>query len=201
LPASLYGEGLRRAFNRLSNDDDSAASVAWRGRARALASFALTPLMLLVVVLAATQITSLRMHGFLGNLFALGGTFVVGSAVCAVGVAFAYRLVAPERPRLPALLRGSALVGALIAGELVTYVLYLGLPAASSAGKAYGGMQSVGAIAVALGWLYALHLVLLIGYVVVLRLDDAGGTLTKAADRRHTRRSAQGERIPEHASR
>lgn len=181
LPASFYGEGLRRGFDRFAGPrGEGLAQAAWRGRLLTFTSFALTPVLLLALVVGATSAADLRRYGLLGDLVAVGALFALGSVLCSCGVAYAYGLVARQRPGPSALLRASLVTGTLVSGMLVTFVLWLETPGAASAGRPYGGLPGVATLAVALGWLYALHLVLLLGYVLVLELDAEGGTLRDA---------------------
>lgn len=101
VPATLYGEGLVRAFDRLSDRGDQGRR-SLRGRLGSLAIVAVSPLLLLVGLLATRALTTV-----------LGG--------------------------------------------------------------AYGGSTPLAAAAVTLGWLYLLHLVVLVGYVLTLQVDARAG--------------------------
>ena len=61
LPASLYGEGLRRAFVSLTDADDTL--IGWRGRLLVLPLFVAAPALLLAVLLVTPTIARLFGEG------------------------------------------------------------------------------------------------------------------------------------------
>jgi membrane protein len=174
VPASLYGEGLRRAYSRLSPRSPTPGAVdAWRSRLLTLVLLAVLPLMLLVAVLVTSAIAWIRSGGLwqhaLGAYLAFDTAWVVVSVPLAVG----YRVFAPERPRLRALVWGAGATGSMIAGFLVGFVIFLGLPI--DIGAAYGGFRAFARLVAVGGWLLVLHVIALVGYALTLRLDARGG--------------------------
>src|SRR6476646_5915475 len=110
LPASLYGEGLRRAYAALAGADDTL--VGWRGRAP------------LLPLLAAHLFTQGPGGVVLGVYVALNVDWVVVS----LPLAWSFRIVAPDPPPWRFALVGGFTAGAFVAGFLQGFVLFLALP-------------------------------------------------------------------------
>jgi NADPH2:quinone reductase len=167
-PASLYGEGLRRAFLQLSGVPDRL--TGWRGRAGLLGVAAVAPFLVLVVLVAAPLV---------GPLYARGGWSLVLGVVIAFHVVWVtvssalvalFRFVAPGRLGVRALLLGGFGTGSVLAGFLQGFVLFLAIPIEWSA--PFGGLPIVGAVSALALWLYLLHLLVLAGYRVTVVLDE-----------------------------
>lgn len=169
IPASLYGEGLRRAFQRLSPRASSGVRTAWKGRAIALALLTVSPLLTLAALFAAVRIPDAVGDGLGGAL--LGGylAFLTGWILISSTLVLLYRALAPDQPGLRALLLGAFGTGSFVAGFLIGFAIFLAIPL--RIGEAYGGFEAVAAAAVAGGWLMLLHALVLIGYSVTLCLD------------------------------
>ena len=169
LPMSLYGEGLRRALLRFSGRRDS--MTAWRGRLLALPLLALTPLLLYPLLLAAREMAHLAETGgaaaTVGRI-ALGFYSVL--AVLMVPLAWGFRVVAGSRVRRSALLAGVFFTAACLSGFLQGFVLFLGLPL--RLGAPFGGLTAVGSVVAVALWLFLLHLVLLVGWLLTQALDE-----------------------------
>lgn len=177
LPMTLYGEGLRRALLRFTDQRDT--YTGWRGRLAVVPLLVVTPvlmypLLLVVPVLADLQATGGFAAGIAGVavgfysvLFALVGPLVWG-----------FRFVAAGMLRWRAVLVGAFFTAASLAGFLQGFVFFLRLPL--SIGAPFGGLEVVGGV-VALGlWLFLLHLVVIAGWL-----------LTQAQDLRLALRSAR----------
>ncbi|MEP6463489.1 MAG: YhjD/YihY/BrkB family envelope integrity protein [Frankiaceae bacterium] len=169
VPASLYGEGLRRAFQRLSPRRASGMRTAWQGRAIAVALLTFSPLLTLAALFAAVHIPDAVGSGVGGTL--LGGylAFLTGWLLISATLVLLYRALAPGRPGIRALLLGAFGTGSFVAGFLIGFAIFLAIPL--RIGEAYGGFEAVAAAAVAGGWLMLLHALVLIGYSVTLCLD------------------------------
>jgi len=63
--------------------------------------------------------------------------------------------------------------GVVAAGQTLGFVYVISLPL--QLGKPFGGSDAVGTVAVVGFWLYFSHLVMLVGYLLVLRLDARRG--------------------------
>ncbi len=167
-PASLYGEGLRRAFLQLSAHEGDALT-GWRGRLGLVPVVAAAPVLVLALLAAAPVVAPLYAAG--GARLALGVViaFHVVWIVVSVTLALIYRVVAAGRIRLRALLLGSFASGSVLAGFLQGFLLFLAIPVEWS--LPFGGLPIFGAVA-ALGlWLYLLHVLVLVGYRLTLVLD------------------------------
>lgn len=171
LPASLYGEGLVRAFDRLSETDGRRRSL--RGRLGSLAVVAASPLLLLGGLSAARGLTGAVGDGLGGRLLGVYFAFLVMWLTISPVLAFAYRALSPERPGTRALLWGGFGTGSFLAGTSLGYVLFLSL--GIDLGGAYGGSLALATAAASVGWLFLLHVMVLIGYVTTLVLQARGG--------------------------
>jgi membrane protein len=165
-PASLYGEGLRRAFVAMEGGG-SERLLGWRGRLRVLPVLAIAPL----AVLAVLAITPLLARLFTSE--AAGPTslgvfvaLVVDWLALAVPMTWAYRVVGRDVRRwLPAVAAGFG-TASFVSGFLQGFVLFLALPIDLE--KPFGGLPVVGAVVAVGFWLWVLHLVVLVGYAVAL---------------------------------
>jgi membrane protein len=170
LPMSLYGEGLRRALLRFSGQrHDSLTS--WKGRLLALPLLAVTPLLLYPLLLVVRVMADLADEGGVGptvGRIALGYYSVL--AALTVPLVWGWRVVAGGRVRWPALLIGALFTAACLSGFLQGFVIFLALPL--RLGSPFGGFTGVGAV-VAVGlWLFLLHLVLLVCWLLTQSLDE-----------------------------
>jgi membrane protein len=167
-PASLYGEGLRRAFLQLS-PRRSERLTGWRGRLGVLPVVALAPLLVLAVLASAPVAAPLYAAG--GGSLLLG--VLIAFHVVWIGVSTAlvlvYRLVAAGRVGLRALLWGGFGTGSFLAGFLQGFLLFLAIPVEWS--LPFGGLPVFGAVAALALWLYLVHVLVLVGYRLTLVLD------------------------------
>ena len=177
LPTSLYGEGLVRAFDRLSERPSRRRSV--RGRLGSLVVVAMSPVLLLGGMSAARTLTQALGDGVLDRLLGVYFVFLVIWLSITPVLAFAYRALSIERPGRRALLWGAAGTGSFLSGTCLGFVLFLSL--GIDLGGAYGGSTALATGAVALGWLLVLHVVVLVGYVLTLRLEARQGYPLRAA--------------------
>jgi membrane protein len=183
LPMSLYGEGVRRALLRFSRREE--AFTAWRGRLAALPLLLITPVTLYPLLLAAEAMAGLAEQG---GAAATIGRIAVGFysvlAALTIPLAWVFRVVGVERVGWPALVIGALFTAACLSGFLQGFVLFLALPL--DLGAPFGGLDVVGGV-VAIGlWLFALHLVLIVGWLTTQALDELltasrPGTLSPAA--------------------
>ncbi|MEJ2871954.1 YhjD/YihY/BrkB family envelope integrity protein [Actinomycetospora sp. OC33-EN08] len=168
-PASLYGEGLRRAFRQFADVTDTL--TGWRGRLGLLGVALVAPFLVLVVLTASPLV---------GPLYADGGWSLVWGIVIAFHVVFLtvslalvalFRFVAPGHLGTRAVLIGGFGTGSVIAGFLQGFVLFLAIPIEWSA--PFGGLPIVGAVTALALWLFLLHLILLAGYRATVVVDAA----------------------------
>jgi membrane protein len=175
LPASLYGEGLRRAFVALRDREDEDALVGWRGRLTLVPLLAVTPFLLLAV-LSFTPLVARLFTGDSGWSTALGVVvaFYVDWVAISVALTYVYRVVAPGRTSWQAAAWGGFATGSFLSGFLQGFVWFLSFPI--DLGAPFAGFVAVGgAVAVAL-WLWVLHIQVLVGYALTLELHRRGGS-------------------------
>ena len=171
LPTSLYGEGLVRAFDRLSERPSRRRSV--RGRLGSLVVVAMSPVLLLGGMSAARTLTGALGDSVLDRLLGVYFVFLVIWLSITPVLAFAYRGLSIERPGRRALLWGAAGTGSFLSGTCLGFVLFLSL--GIDLGGAYGGVRHLGTAAACVGWLFVLHVIVLVGYVTTLCLDARDG--------------------------
>jgi membrane protein len=160
LPATLYGEGLRRAF--VSLRDPGEALVGWRGRILWLPLLAASPALLLALFLALPVTSGLWVRG---GWYAVAGvvlSFFAAWLVLTPVVIWVYRGVAPGRPEWLATTLVGSFTAANLSGFLHGFVLFCSLPL--DLGVPFGGFTEIGGtVAVGL-WLYLFHVILLAGF-------------------------------------
>ena len=171
VPASLYGEGLVRAFDRLSARGGRRRSM--RGRLGALVVVAMSPVLLLGGLAAARALTLVLGDSALDRVLGVYFAFLVGWLTITPVLAFAYRGLSVERPGRRALLWGAAGTASVLSGTCLGFVLFLSL--GLDLGGAYGGAASLATAIACVGWLWVLHVVVLVGYVATLCLQARDG--------------------------
>lgn len=164
LPATLYGEGLRRAF--VSLNDPGESLVGWRGRLLWLPLLAATPALLLAMFLALPVTSGLWLRG---GWYAVGGvvlSFLAAWLLLTPVVIWVYRYVAPGRPDWLAAVAVGSFTAANLSGFLHGFVLFSALPL--RLGTPFGGFTQIGGM-VAVGlWLYLFHVIVLAGFAATL---------------------------------
>jgi membrane protein len=161
LPATLYGEGLRRAFVSL-REPEGEALVGWRGRLLWLPLLAAAPALLLAMFLALPATSGLWVRG---GWYAVSGvvlSFLAAWLALTPVVIWVFRYVAPGRPEWLATILVGSFTAANLSGFLHGFVLFCALPL--DLGAPFGGFSEIGGV-VAVGlWLYLLHVIILAGY-------------------------------------
>lgn len=160
LPATLYGEGLRRAF--VSLRDPGEPLVGWRGRLLLLPLLGAAPALVLSMLMALPMASRLWLRGGWASVAGVVLSFLAAWLVLTPVVVWVYRAVAPGRQEWLA----TALVGSFTAANLSGFlhgaVLFCSLPI--DLGVPFGGFTAIGGtVAVGL-WLYLLHVIVLAGY-------------------------------------
>ncbi len=161
-PATAYGSGLRRAFDRLSPKRDEEAK-GLRGRALAFGLLGVVPALVLVGLVAAYLGTEVLGEGpvarVLGWLLALVFGFVAGT----LGVAAIYGLFAPGRLSAKAAARGAAAAAAAIAVVSLGYVIFLNVGTDFERRYATSGLAAVVLLAL---WLFLANALILVGFQI-----------------------------------
>ena len=170
LPMTFYGEGLRRALLRFSRREET--WTAWRGRLSALPLLLITPVTFYPLLLAADVMADLaEQDGFGPAVGRVAVGFYSVLAALTVPLAWVFRVAGVERVRWTALLTGAAFTAACLSGFLQGFSrLFLAIPL--DLGAPFGGLEVVGGV-VAIGlWLFALHVVLIVGWLATEALDE-----------------------------
>jgi membrane protein len=162
LPATLYGEGLRRAFASLRKPGESL--VGWRGRLLWLPLLAAAPALMLALFLALPTTSGLWLRGGWWAVLGVVLSFLAAWLVLTPVVIWVFRYVAPGRPPWLATIVIGSFTAANLSGFLHGSVLFCSLPL--DLGVPFGGFTEIGGM-VAVGlWLYLFHVVLLTGFAV-----------------------------------
>ncbi len=167
-PASFYGEGLRRAFLRFVDDEDT--FVGWRGRLLVLPLLVVTPVLLYLLLLVSPTLSRLSSEG--GAAATVAGVFVGFLSVwlvLSIPIGWTFRVVAPGRPTWTAVVIGALGTASFVSGFLQGFVLFLSIPV--DLGAPFGGLTVIGAVVAVGFWLFVLHIVVLVGYVVTRSLS------------------------------
>jgi membrane protein len=165
-PLSFYGEGLRRALLRFTSLRDTLTS--WRGRLLVLPLALATPLLLYPLLLAASAMVDLREQGsWLGSL-AVGYYSVLFTLT--VPLFWGFGVVAAGRLRWQALVSGVLFTAACLSGFLQGFAIFLALPL--PLGAPFGGLTAIGAVVAIALWLFLLHLVVIVCWLLTQALDD-----------------------------
>ena len=169
LPMTLYGEGLRRALLRFGGRREG--MTGWRGRLAALPVLVAAPVLLYPLLLTVPVMADLARDG---GVLATVGRVAIGFygvlAALTLPLVWGFRVVGAGRVRSTALWIGAAFTAACLSGFLPGFVLFLALPL--DLGAPFGGLSVVGGV-VAVGlWLFLLHLVVLVGWLLTQSLDE-----------------------------
>jgi membrane protein len=159
-PATAYGGGLVRAFDRISHRPDRAAQ-GLRGRAKALLFLILLPLFVLGALGASYFGAALFDDGpsfvVLGWLLALVAGFTAGF----VTLGIIYVVFGPDHLQWSAVAQGAAAASGAIAVMSLGYVIYLGQGADFEEQVAGTGLAALVLLAL---WLYLANAIMLTGY-------------------------------------
>ena len=121
LPATLYGEGLRRAFLSLREGDESL--VGWRGRLLWLPLLAAAPALLLALFMALPVTSTLWTRGGWYSVLGVVLSFFAAWLALTPALIWVYRYIAPGRPEWLA----TVLVGSFTAVPVAVILATLGV--------------------------------------------------------------------------
>ncbi|MFI7078363.1 YhjD/YihY/BrkB family envelope integrity protein [Micromonospora sp. NPDC049903] len=170
LPASLYGEGLRRAFVSVAAPRTDEHLVGWRGRVLLLPLLAPAPALLLSILLALPTTTELVRRGGWAGALGVVLSFLAVWLVLTPVLVWVFRVVGPASPDWLSTLAVGSFTAANLSGFLHGFVLFASLPL--DLGLPFGGLVEVGAAVAVLLWLYLFHVIVLAGYSATLALAD-----------------------------
>ncbi|MFL5797434.1 MAG: YihY/virulence factor BrkB family protein [Actinomycetota bacterium] len=162
-PASSYGAGLRRAFDRLSSRNPREAKGL---RGRGLAILVLLPLF--VVGSLAGSFVGTQILGDSGIAFALSVVLalVTGFVAAAIGVFLIYRIFPPERMPPSSILKGTLFSAATISVVSLGMTLFVGASGGSE--RQHFGTMGMALLVLFAVWLFLANALLLVGYVISL---------------------------------
>ncbi len=165
IPASMYGEGLRRGLTQAAGLRPSGLT-GWAGRIGFVPVLLAGPVLLALPLAVVPWVSPLYEAGGWSAVLGVVVSFHVDWVPLSLVIALVIRFTGPPvLPTRAALAAGFAL-GAVITGFLHGFVLFLAIPLDWSI--PFGGLPTAGVVA-ALGlWLFALHVILLLGYRVAL---------------------------------
>lgn len=144
IPATVWGEGLRRGFGRVTPPSAGIAATAppgrwegWRSRLAVVPVLVLSPVGLLAVLGIAPELAHLFGEGGVGSS-GIGHTVLafylalnVDWIIVSVVLVYVYRALGPRRPRWRPLLTGAFFTGAFISGFLQGFIVFLAIPSTS----------------------------------------------------------------------
>lgn len=168
VPATLYGEGLRRTYASLSGSPGVGAGR--RGRLAVLPVLAVAPLLLLAVLAITPLLDGLFGAGPLTTALGIYLALTVNWIALSVPLSWSFHVVAADPTPWPAAVAGGFVTGAFVSGFLQGFVLFLSLPL--DLGAPFGGLTAVGAVTAVLLWLWWLHVVVVVGYVATRQAVD-----------------------------
>lgn len=158
-PATAYGAGLIRAFDRMTGSHRPLRGL--RGRALALLLVGLLPAFVLTTLGAVAVAPRVLGDGLVAELagWLLGLALALGMLTAFHAVV--YRVFAPDDPAAPAVLKGALLSAAAVTVLSLVYGLYLRFGADFGARYITSGVAAVVLLAV---WLFLANALLLVGY-------------------------------------
>ncbi|MDR6592768.1 YhjD/YihY/BrkB family envelope integrity protein [Saccharothrix longispora] len=165
LPASLYGEGLRRGLLQIAGRP-SGAKTGWLGRVGFLPVLLAAPLLMAAPLAVAPSVAPDYRAGGWSAVWGVVVSFHVDWVVLSVALCLVFLATGPNLlPRAVAVVGGFC-AGAVLTGFLHGFLLFLAIPVDWA--FPFAGLRAVGAVA-ALGlWLYLLHVILLLAYRLLL---------------------------------
>lgn len=168
LTATTYGEGLRRAVDTLEGSQRRNRTLA--GRIRVLPYLGVFPLVTVAGLVTVATLPDMLVGGTPGRVLGVYLTFWIGWLSASALLIVLYRLFAGRVLRWPAIVWGSLATGSFLAGMSLGWVLVLRYGLA--VGSAYGGSEQLGRIVLFAVYLLFVQLAVLLGYLLVLAIDD-----------------------------
>lgn len=189
LPATLYGEGLRRGLGQVPGAPVT-GWTGWAGRLGFLPVLLVAPLLIALPLAATPVVAPLYARGGWSTVLGVVLSFHIDLVPVCTAVVLVFGLAGPAAlPRAAVVAAGFA-VGAMLTGFLHGFVLFLAIPVDWD--LPFGRLPAVGSVA-ALGlWLFALHVVVLFGYRVALSTHHV--LLRRATARDELGRAGTGQR-------
>lgn len=167
-PATFYGEGIRRGCLSLLPTEDR--FTGWRARLSMLPLLVAAPPLAIAAVSFSSDLVALAERDGLGpHLVRIVLSFTITWLVLTVPLTWVYRQVAPGHLPWTSAALGGLATASFLAGFLQGFLLFLAIPV--DVGVPFGGLDIVGGVVAAGFWLFLLHLVVLVGWVVTVEAD------------------------------
>jgi len=179
-PATAYGTGLKRAFDRLMHGADEPAKGL---RGRGLAFLVLLPLITVGTLgggLAGSQALG---SGTSGKIAGAAFALAIGFVTALVALVLIYWIFPPERLGWSAIVRGAATAAGAIAVLSLALVLYVASGTNVAEHYASSGLALIVLLAV---WLFCSNVATLVGYKFALLADGRRRGPARTAARRPT---------------
>ena len=167
-PATSYGAGLQRAFDRLG---DRPGQELHGLRGRGLFSVLLIPVFVVGGLVASYAGTRVLGSGGLGFGLGLGLSLVIGFATAALGLVIIYRVFPPTRLAWPSIWRAVLWTATVDAILLVAFVAYLSTGTDFQQHYVTSGVAFLVLFAV---WLFLSNVMLLVGFRIGLDAQRNG---------------------------
>jgi membrane protein len=183
IPATMYGEGLRRGLTQAAGLP-ATRLTGWAGRLGLLPVLLVGPVLLAVPLAFVPVVGPLYEAGGWSTVLGVVVSFHVDLVPMTIVVAMVIASTGPPVLSGRAALLAGFCLGAVLTGFLHGFVLFLAIPIDWSV--PFGGLTEVGVVAALALWLFALHVILLLGYRVALstyRIHTAGGSAVEREGR------------------
>jgi YihY family inner membrane protein len=161
-PATAYGSGLVRAFDRVSEHGERDFKGA-HGRFRALLFVVLLPAFLLGALGTSYVVAGLFGDGIWLTLLAWAAALVAGFVAAFLAIGTIYLVFGPGLMEARAIAAGAAAAAAALALTSLGFVVYLGQGADFEERVAGSGFAAVVLLSL---WLYLANVILLLGYTL-----------------------------------
>jgi YihY family inner membrane protein len=160
-PATSYGAGLRRAFDRLSPKRQKELKGL---KGRGLALVVLLPIFVLGSILGSYAGTALLGHALWERILGGALALVIGFAGTAIATGLIYRIFPPERMAWKQILKGTIWSASTISLLSLGFTVF----ASTANFQDHYGTAGVAAIVLLGVWLFLANALLLVGYRVAL---------------------------------
>ena len=161
-PASSFGAGLRRAFDRLSPRKPREMK-GFKGRGLAL--LVLLPVFVLGSLIGSYAGTTLLGEGLVLRILGFALALVTGFVATAVGVALIFRIFPPHPMPWRSILHGTVFSAGTISLLSLLFTVFISLGANFEEHYATSGIAALILVGV---WLFFANALLLVGYLVAL---------------------------------
>lgn len=165
VPASMYGEGLRRALVQTAGARPT-GFTGWAGRLGFLPVLLVGPVLLALPLAVVPWVGPLYEAGGWSTVLGVVVSFHVDWVAISLVVFVIIRFTGPSAFTTRAALLAGFVIGAVLTGFLHGFVVFLAIPLDWSI--PFGGLVVAGVVAALALWLFALHVIFLVGYRVAL---------------------------------